>query len=296
MTTLRQLAPRPVKQAAKQGIGAAKALRSRAELLALKRQYRRRFGPGLIYRVHPDDEMFHFMRDFWSWEHHVVPMKAPTDAMKTYLVSGDGMLRDLEQVLGDHGRDLAKVGSFLEFAAGYGRFTRFLVTRVDPSKVTVADISRPAVDFSKATFGIDGFYSTESAHALDHQHQYEVIFVASLFSHLAIEHWTDWLRRLYDLLAPGGLLVFSTHGPYARDVIFGDYFADRIEVMADGFSFIRSNETEGRLAVDYYGSAFQTEDFVRRQVAEHGLGIVRRVYPNKLWGSQDIYVLEKPAP
>jgi 2-polyprenyl-3-methyl-5-hydroxy-6-metoxy-1,4-benzoquinol methylase len=264
-------------------------------MVTLKRDYGKRYGAGFVYTVHEQDEMFQFMRDLWYWPYHVVPMRAKSDAMRTYLASGDLMTRDLEAALKDHGRDLSQLDSFLEFASGYGRFTRFLVTRLDPAKVTVSDINHSAVDFARKAFGVSGFYSAESASDVDHSKQYEVIFVASLFSHLAIEHWSAWLRRLHEMLAPGGLLIFSTHGPYARDVIYGEHWRDQLEVKTEGFSYLRTNETDGRLAVDYYGSAFVSEAYVKGQVAEHGLGTVRRVYPAKLWGSQDLYVLEKPA-
>ena len=39
-----------------------------------------------------------------------------------------------------------------------------------------------------------------------------------------------------------------------------------------------------------------TQEYVKGQVAAHGLGTIRHVYPAKLWGTQDLYVLEKPAP
>lgn len=291
--------PTPLKRALKSVYRAAltpvHSTRSRVELGALKRKYRTRYATNFVYTVHEDDEMFRFVRDFWYWPYHVVRMRAQSDAMRAYLTSGDVMMRDLEAVLSNHGRGLSGLRSFLEFASGHGRFTRFLVTRLDPGKVAVCDISRSAVDFARQTFGVSGYYSTESADDLDHAQQYEVVFVASLFSHLAIEHWSPWLRRLYEMVAPGGLLIFSTHGPYARDVIFGEYWRDRIEVKTEGYSFLGTNETDGRLAADYYGSAFVTEAYVRSEVAAHGLGKIRHVYPAMLWGSQDLYVLEKPA-
>jgi len=284
-----------VKGALKAGLKVAHAARSRVEMEALKRDQRRRYGPGLVYKVDEQDEMFRFIREFWYWPFHVVRMQAQSDAMRTYLVSGDLNVGDVEAVLRDHGRALSRLDSFLEFAAGHGRFTRFLVKRLDPEKVTVSDINHSAVDFVRNTFGVSGFYSTESASDLDQPQQYEVIFVASLFSHLAIEHWSAWLRRLYEMLAPGGLLLFSTHGPYARNLlVWGEQWQNQLEEKAEGFSYLLTNETGGRLESAYYGSAFVTEAYVKGQVAEHGLGTVRSVYPAKLWGLQDLYVLEKP--
>ena len=110
------------------------------------------------------------------------------------------------------------------------------------------------------------------------------MFVASLFSHLAFGHWSDWLQRLYSMVAPGDLLLFSTHGPYPRDEIYGEHARSRMETKTDGFSFLRTNEMSGRLAAEYYGSAFVEETFVEGRVAAHRLGVVRRVYPARLWG------------
>jgi SAM-dependent methyltransferase len=289
-SALERLVPKPVKLALKDPYV---DVRSRARMWTLRRDLRRRYGPNLVETVHPDDEMFQFMVDNWKWRHHVEPMEGPADALHTYLVSGDVMVGPLRRALEDQGRALAGVGSFLEFASGYGRFTRFLVTQVPPPRVTVSDISHGAVDFARATFGVDGFYSTALPTDLHHDGRYEVIFVASLFSHLNHDVWVPWLRRLYEMLTPGGLLVFSTHGVHARDVIFGERWKDQLVDVEDGFSFILSNETGGRLAEDYYGSTFVTEGWVTRQVAQHGLGTVRRMYPTVLWGSQDLYVVAR---
>ena len=290
--TVRRFVPPTVRRAVKDRY---LDLRSRARLEAKRRDLHQRYGRGLVEAVNPDDEMFLFIQDTWKWPHHVERMQAPSDAMRTYLVSGDIMVRDLDAALRDQGRSLDELDSFLEFACGHGRFTRFLVTRLDADRVAVSDINGAAVEFEQTTFGVRGFPSTTSAADLDHDGRYEVVFVASLFSHLAIDHWNAWLRRLYELLAPGGLLVFSTHGPYARDVIYGERWRDRLEEHAEGFAFLQTNETDGRLAVTYYGSAFQTEDYVRSRVAELTDGRVVAVYPAQLWGSQDLYVIEKPS-
>jgi SAM-dependent methyltransferase len=248
-----------------------------------------------VYTVHADDEMHRFIREFWSWPHHVLSMRAPSDVMRTYLRGGEIALEELERALRDQGRAFSDVRSFLEFACGYGRVTRFLVTKLPRGTVEVSDIDRSAVNFTRSTFGVQGFYSTERAEELEHGTRYDVVFVASLFSHLTIDQWNAWLARLCEATLPGGLLVFSTHGPYARDVVYGDYWRSQLEPMADGFSYLRTNETHGRLAEEYYGSAFVTEKYVRSLVAERRLGTIKRVYPALLWNTQDLYVLETPS-
>lgn len=288
-SSLETLVPKPIKRALKEPyVG----VRARARMWALRRDLHRRYGPELVEAVHPDDEMFAFMVRDWKWRYHVERMEGPADALHTYLVSGDVMMRDLGTALAAEGRSFGSVPSFLEFASGYGRFTRFLVTKVPPTRVTVSDISHDAVDFARATFGVDGFYSEIQPTDLHHDGSYDVVFVASLFSHLNHDVWVPWLRRLYDMVAPGGLLVFSTHGSFARDVIFARW-TDRFVEVEDGFSFILTNETDGRLPESYYGNTFVTEAWVTRQIDAHGTGTVRRMYPTMLWGSQDLYVVAR---
>lgn len=288
-----RLVPAPARRALTNAWAPA---RSAAQLAALKASIRYRLGPGFVYTVDDRDEMLQFMREFWKWPYHVAPMKAPSDAMHAYLKSGDHMLSALTTVLEYQRRDLASVRSFLEFASGFGRFTRFLIMRLGRERVTVSDIDRAATDFAREAFGVAGFYSSESAQDVVLPGSYEVVFVASLFSHLSIEHWSPWLQRLYEVVEPGGVLIFSAHGQYARDVIFGERQRQRIESPAEGFYYLRSNETHGRLDVGYYGSTFVNPSFVESEVRRLGLGTLRRVYPAMLWGSQDLYVLEKPAP
>lgn len=290
MHALRRLVPKPLKRRARDVVERARAAREERRHIAGLRE---RYGDDLELAVSPDDEMHQFIREFWDWPHHVLPMPSPHDAFRAYLASGDVMVRDLEMLLSEQGRDLPEVTSFLDFACGHGRFTRFLVQRLDPSRITVADINAGAVDFQRRTFGVDGFESTERAADLDHDGQYEVVFTASLFSHLHVEVWADWLERLARLTAPGGLLIVSTHGPYIRDHVYGEKARASIEPLEEGFGFLHTNETHGRLDEGYYGSAFVTEDWVRRQIADRDLGQVVAVHAGLLWGVQDVYVVER---
>lgn len=61
-------------------------------------------------------------------------------------------------------------------------------------------------------FGVSGFYLAGAPKDLDVAERFNVICVASLFSHLPLTLWEDWLEKLHSMLAAGGLLIFSTHG------------------------------------------------------------------------------------
>jgi 2-polyprenyl-3-methyl-5-hydroxy-6-metoxy-1,4-benzoquinol methylase len=286
---VRRVVPRPLRRLVRKTYHETRA---QIELLFLKRAHRRRYGRGFVYVVDERDEMYRFAYRHWNWPHHVVSMADPCYALRTYLVGGELTLSALEEVLRDLGRPIHQVRSFLDFACGHGRLTRFLVQRLDRRRITVSDINQGAVDFTRSTFGVDGFYSTEDASDLVHDRRYEIIFVASLFSHLSVSQWGPWLKRLYALLDDGGLLVFSTHGPSVLE-IYGEEAKAQVETKAEGYSFLRTNETEGRLAAGYYGSAFVTESYVESFVIANALGKLVACYPGKLWDLQDVYILER---
>jgi SAM-dependent methyltransferase len=185
-------------------------------------------------------------------------------------------------------RPLLKTGKFLEFASGHGRFTRHLVKALGAERVTVSDVVPGAVDFSQRTFGVPGFRSTSTPEDLAWPQRYDVVFVLSLFSHLPRSTWARWLSRLYDGVAPGGVLVFTTHG--ARATAF-----DKVTLDDEGFFFAPSSESNA-IDPNEYGTTFTSEAFVRARIAETvGVEQLVHVAPEQFWNHQDAYVLVKPS-
>ncbi len=222
---------------------------------------------------------------FYRWQRRTDP-----SAAIEYLKSGESMFIDVEEICADLRYPLTGVRSLLEFACGYGRLTRFLVCRLPASEVTVADIDHSAVDFTHNMFQVKSFYSVAEADKLVHHETYGLIFVGSLFSHLAPPVWSAWLKRLYAMLSEGGILVFSTHGMNLHSAAL-----DKGSKKANGFYFAEINETAGRLSTNYYGTAYVSETYVRQMVSSEGLGKVIGFYPNKLCEAQDVYAIRKEA-
>lgn len=227
--------------------------------------------------ISPNDDIFHFFSGH----------PTSSNPLRDYLADGWRTLSELMLLLEAVNRPLLKTGRFLEFASGHGRFTRHLVKALGPEKVTVSDVVQDAVDFSKTTFGVQGFASTSQPEDLVWPQHYDVVFVLSLFSHLPRSSWSRWLKRLYEAVAPGGVLVFTTHG--ARATAF-----DNVTLDAEGFFFAPSSESS---AIDRfeYGTTFTSQAFVQARIEEM-LGAERLVHmePVQFWNHQDAYVLAKP--
>ncbi len=233
---------------------------------------------GFNGEIAPSDDIFRF------FEGH----PTSTNPLRDYLADGWRTLSELMLLLEAVDQPLLKTASVLEFASGHGRFTRHLVKALGAARVTVSDVVPDAVDFARRAFGVDGILSTSQPEALQWPRRYGLVFVLSLFSHLPRGSWARWLRRLYDAVEPGGLLVISTHG---------DEAARRQRVVLDetGFFFAASSESSA-IDAQEYGTAFTSEAFVRGCIAQTlDSGCLIRFEPRWFWQHQDAFVLRRPA-
>ena len=174
------------------------------------------------------------------------------------------------------------VRRMLDFASGYGRLTRLLVHEQLADEVTVADILDGAMEFQAEQFGVRTILSKTRPEELVAPDRYDLIFVASLFTHLPASTFTPWLRRLAELLEPDGLLIFSVHDEsIAPEAVDGIHFQSYSESRV--------------LDAEDYGSTWVTEAYVREQVATLGENYACVRLPRALAEWQDVYVIS-PSP
>jgi 2-polyprenyl-3-methyl-5-hydroxy-6-metoxy-1,4-benzoquinol methylase len=262
----------------------AKIYRPPARYIAAGK-YRRKYGGRFVSKIDPADDLL-------EWESSRIetetarPAFSYYHAVRGYLGGGEWNAHEVESVLDDAGFSLREAGSFLEFACGYGRLTRHFVHMISPSKITVSDIEPRAVDFVRKEFGVDGFNSASTAEDLAHDGRYDLIVVVSLFSHLSIQQWGPWLKRLNEMLNADGLLLFTTHN-------INDADEKDFQAPADGFLYREQNETRGRLDVEHYGAAYVGENYVARVVSESFGGRLLSFSPHALLLAQDAYVLQR---
>jgi 2-polyprenyl-3-methyl-5-hydroxy-6-metoxy-1,4-benzoquinol methylase len=229
---------------------------------------------GVNCEISPADDIFRFFAG------HPTSL----NPLRDYLADGWRTLSELMLLLEAVDKPLLKARSFLEFASGHGRFTRHLVKALTASRVTVSDVVCDAVEFSTHTFGVAGFQSSLIPEQVQFQSQYDVVFVLSLFSHLPKSTWSRWLKCLYASVAPGGVMVFSTHGLKAAQ-------HDSVTLDADGFFFAPSSESQA-IDVEQYGTTFTSEAYVLTQIEQTlGSGVLMHKALLQFWNHQDAYVL-----
>jgi len=203
-------------------------------------------------------------------------------ARLAYYRYGAWAIDDLRQVVDWRFGGFEHVPRMLEFACGFGQQTRYLVQELPRERIWCSDADPDAVAFVRKAFGVHGFTSSRFPGAAWSDDRFDLIIALSLFGHLPRLTFTAMLGRLVELVAPGGLLVFSVHDA-AR--------APESARPADGFTFVPHRTGGGGTSIDS-GTTFVTEAFVRSCLDEAGaIGWPHVRLPRGLWSHEDLYVV-----
>jgi SAM-dependent methyltransferase len=231
---------------------------------------------GVNAQISPQDDIFRF---FATHPTSINPVR-------DYLADGWRTLSELMWLLETHDLSLAKVSSFLEFACGFGRFTRHLTARLPKGAVHVSEIVPEAMAFLPTRFPVVPHPSAHTPEAFAAPGQFDVVFVLSLFSHLPQTTWTGWLRCLWEAVAPGGVLIFSTHGEFCAT-------AAKAQMDVDGFAFFSGSESTTLEDIEY-GMTYTSQAYVARVVREQAATAIHTCVPAYFWSAQDAHVLRRP--
>ena len=209
----------------------------------------------------------------------------PDRACIRYYFNGRRILDTVRQVLNWHFGQLDRISSFLDFASGYGRFTRFLVQEIPPQNLWISDIYAQAVQFQTEQFGVQGVVSTTYPQDYPIQQSFDSILACSFFSHLPEPTFLTWLQKLYSLLSPQGILMFSVHD---RDLL-----PPHLAISASDILFIPNSESRS-LDMNEYGTSYVGESFVAQSLKtiSQGEAVYSRI-PQGICGYQDLYLVTR---
>ena len=204
-------------------------------------------------------------------------------ALVRYYSLGRRILDTIKQIVDWHFGGFENVPSFLDFACGYGRFTRFLIQEMPPEQIWVSDISTKAVKFQTEYLNVNGIISTGNPENYLVDRKFNCIVVNSFFSHIPEKTFSHWLQNLYNSLTPNGILIFSVHDECLR--------APGAEMPAKGILFSPNSEIQS-LDKEEYGTTYVTEKFVRENVSSisSSKAFVHRIEKG-LCRFQDLYVV-----
>ncbi len=245
--------------------------------------------PGVLYRhcpylpaalaparlsteIHPGCQMLEF-----SLRHHRDAALAVSQYFAVALQQYQTVRQIIDRVF-DHPERL----QVLDFACGYGRLLRFLVHSMDRDRIWAAEIQPGAVEHVTDRFGVHGLHSSAAPQDFRLDRSFDVIWVASLFSHLPDGLFQRWLDRLAGLLKPGGILCFSVHD--------AALLPDHARLPESGLLYYDHSENEG-LDSRIYGTSFVSEDYVRAAARSvFGTDLRYRRFRKLLAHEQDVYI------
>jgi hypothetical protein len=222
--------------------------------------------------IDPRDDIFHFFANHESAKNPI----------REYLSDGWRTLSELMLLLEAVEQPLSQVANMLEFAAGFGRFTRHLANAL-PGRVTCAEVITGGNEFLSEQFGVNVFASSHDPEKIIFPEKYQLVFVLSMLTHIPIRMWKPWLQTLKNAIEPGGLLVFSVHN---------EDFASESGVVFDalGTYFVASSESPS-IDGQIYGTTFTTRQFVENIIVEV-FGIGPALYKTQaFWRGQDAVVI-----
>lgn len=236
---------------------------------------RAKFPADFKLNICEDDEMYLFS---------LSNVKDDTDrALVRYYAIGRRILDAVKQVVEWHFESFDRVGSFLDFACGYGRFTRFLIQEMPADRIWVSDIYANAVKFQSEYLGVNGIVSTGKPENYLIDRKFDCILANSFFSHMPERTFAGWLQNLYNLLTDSGIFMFSVHGE--------SLLASHVKMPPEGILFSADSESQS-LDKEEYGTTYVTEEFVRGVVdrVSGGKAFVHRIEKG-ICRFQDLYVV-----
>jgi SAM-dependent methyltransferase len=180
----------------------------------------------------------------------------------------------------------------LEFASGYGRVTRHLPSLMPKAKIVASDIHPEACDFIRREFDVETYPSDIDPGKAVIGEGYDFIFVLSLFSHLPHRTFASWLQRLQRALAPGGALLFTTHGETSKRRFQGIDLTK--EEQGDGWIYRRKSD-QPDIDIEEYGTMIVTPRYVLGCIEECKDAELLSFWAGPWLGHQDEWMLRRPV-
>jgi SAM-dependent methyltransferase len=258
----------------------ASRLQSRPRLYRLARGTRTALGNVMPVRriagigpVHPNDLMF---------------VEGAPDAVEHYRSAGDQAFALCTAALRTAGRPDAP-SMVLDLGCGHGRCLRVFRRCWPDARIVAADVDGAAVRFAAKTFDAEGVVLPADRPDVP-RGPFDLVWVGSVFTHLPFDAAAALLEAIATELAPGGVVVLTTHDP--------DTVGELITAPTKSAAITGAIRRTGSAFDPYrdettYGLAWYEPARFESLAEGKGLAVIRRTH--RAWvGFQDAWALVRP--
>jgi len=133
-----------------------------------------------------------------------------------FLAQGHAHVLELGSALALTGRSWTDFAAICDFGCGVGRQTRWLPAIAARAAWTGVDIDPASIAWLSKNIERGRFVTTgpQPPTSLD-SGSCDLVYSVSVFTHLPEAAQIAWLQELARIVAPGGVLLLTTHGPHA---------------------------------------------------------------------------------
>jgi SAM-dependent methyltransferase len=211
---------------------------------------------------------------------------AGTTSREAFLDSGRQAAESIRSVVAEAGMDLDRCDAVLDFGCGCGRVARWW-----PSDVRT---EWHGCDYNArlVAWCAEGLpYLRVSVNPLEppttyRDGRFDAIYAISVFTHWPEPLQQEWMAELTRILAPGGRLLFTTHGEAAARPVL---LPEELERFERGEFVVRFAEDAGSNLC----SAFHPPQWTRERLAEGCEVLAHRPGGAPGLGNQDIWVVRR---
>jgi SAM-dependent methyltransferase len=209
-----------------------------------------------------------------------------TSSRDEYLEGGAGAVVDILEAF--HGCRVPGLAypQWLDFGCGCARMTRYLSRVPDCAHVIGVDVDAKAIRWCKQALPFADFEVISPEPPLPFENaSINVAFAASVFTHLPEQQQFLWLAEFARVLAPGGMLIASTHAPHLAPSRPDLRDSQCRALEQQGFAFAPGESFNG-------ATAFHSRAYLER---EWGRYFALRSYRDRgLFQYQDLAVWQAP--
>jgi len=138
--------------------------------------------------------------------------------VRSYIDSMISGLQTLETLLRKSGVDAANIESVLDIGCGTGRLLMGWHCANPRRKIAGVDINAELIAWSEANLPGEWAVCDVLPPLTFENGSFDLVQLASVFTHLPLEHQKQWISEIRRLLKPGGVLVITLHGVIYKKV------------------------------------------------------------------------------